>query len=359
MKIFFLLYLFLLRNTNKMNYEPTLNNIIGERKNTDTPNNVQENFAKIKKAALLSKLIYEYDYINNNHTNTNKQKYMVDVKQNMNITTNITIDFVEKNNIYFNLVQFIALIDNKDFVKDTAKYFDLLNKKFENSEIYGYFYNKKRLHSLIILNHKYKEIIVVFRGSQYIDEWFNNLCIHEKPITFSPNYKIHKGIFSMYSKKDVDENIYYVLKNLFEFFPDYKKIFTGHSKGGVDSILLAFELDCKLSKKYEYEIYTFGNPPIFNTDFANYLHKHPNITIFNVINPDDIICILPFTNRFHIGIEVLLRDNGLFYIYHKKPFKKPFNILRLFFSILNHDLNTYIKNIYNVDTFYNSSLTKD
>jgi hypothetical protein len=358
MKMFFLLYLFLLRNIKKRNYVTTRKNMMDERKNIEHQNNIQENFAKIKKAALLSKLIYEYDYISNNHTNTNKQKYMVDVKQNMNMTTNITSDFVEKNNIYFNLVQFIALIDNKDFVKDTEKYFDVLNKKFENSEIYGYFYNKNRLHSLIILNHKYGEIIVVFRGSQYMDEWFKNLCVYETPIAFSPNYKIHKGIYSMYSDKEIDENILYVLKNLFEFFPDYKKIFTGHSKGGVDSILLAFELDCKLAEKYEYEIYTFGNPPIFNTKFANYLHKHPNITIFNVINTDDIICILPFPHRFHIGIEVLLRDNGIFYIYHKKPFKKRFNPLN-FFSILNHDLNTYIKNIYNIDTFHNSSLTKE
>lgn len=355
MKIFLLLYLFLLRNI-KENYRSTRKNIMNERKNTEPQSNLQENFAKIKKAALLSKLIYEYDYINNNHTNTNKQKYMIDVKQNMNITTNITSDFVEKNNIYFNLVQFIALIDNKDFVKDTAKYFDVLNKKFENSEIYGYFYDKTRLHSLIILNHKYKEIIVVFRGSQYIDEWYKNLCIYETPIAFSPNYKIHKGIYSMYSAKEIDQNILYVLKNLFEFFPDYKKIFTGHSKGGIDSILLAFELDCKLSNKYEYEIYTFGNPPIFNKNFANYLHKHPNITIFNVINPDDIICILPFPNRFHIGIEVLLKDNGIFYIYHKTPFKTYFNIFNILFSIINHDLNTYIKKIYNIDTFHNYSL---
>ena len=160
----------------------------------------------------------------------------------------------------------------------------------------------------------------------------------------------------MYSNKDIDENILYVLKNLFEFFPDYNKIFTGHSKGGVDSILLAFELDCKLLNKYEYEIYTFGNPPIFNFDFANYLHTHPNITIFNVINQQDIICMLPFHNNFHIGIEVLLREKNMFFIYHKKPFKKFFDISRFFLSILNHDLNTYIKNIYNIDTLYNFSL---
>ena len=344
MKFFLLLYLFLF----KIYHKHFFNKI-------DSNDTMITNYAKIKKTALLSKLIYEYDYVSN-HTNTNKQKYTVDAKRNMNITTNITIDFVEKNNIYFNLVQFIALIDNKDFVKDTDKYFNILNKKFENSEIYGFFYNKQRLHALIVLNHKYKEIIVVFRGSQYIDEWFKNLCMYEVPIIFSPNYKIHKGIFSMYSNKDIDENILYVLKNLFEFFPDYNKIFTGHSKGGVDSILLAFELDCKLLNKYEYEIYTFGNPPIFNFDFANYLHTHPNITIFNVINQQDIICMLPFHNNFHIGIEVLLREKNMFFIYHKKPFKKFFDISRFFLSILNHDLNTYIKNIYNIDTLYNFSL---
>ena len=83
----------------------------------------------------------------------------------------------------------------------------------------------------------------------------------------------------------------YILKNLFDYFPKYKKIFGGHSKGTILSFLTIIELIFKLGddNNYNYEVICFGSPKILNQDIANFLHKHNKIKIYNVINDDDIL----------------------------------------------------------------------
>jgi hypothetical protein len=297
----------------------------------------------LKKLSLISKLIYHYDYVNEHNI---KNNYIIN--KNIDIKKNLTIDFIQKNNIYFNLIQFVKYLNNKDFLKNTDKYFEILNNNFPNTQIYGYFYNKNRLYSLILLNHKYKEIIVVFRGTQYIEEWFKNLHITEKNISFNKKFKIHSGIYNMYTNNDIDKNIVFILKNLFEYFPKYRKIFTGHSKGSINSILLGFELLTEFNDKYNYEIYTFGSPQIFNYDFGSFLHNNKNIKIYNVINEHDIITSIPFINGYHIGNKVLLKNNKILIEKYNKPYKINFDLSKIYLSILQHNLNIYINNIHNI-----------
>jgi hypothetical protein len=330
-------YLLFINNVFVNSLQFNFNNILQIKKY-----NINDYILKndLQKLSLLSKLIYDYDFVGDH---TIKDNYII----NNNVKNNLTIDFIQKNNIYFNLIQFITFLNNKDFLKNTDKYFNILNKKFPNTQIYGYFYNKNRLHSLILLNHKYKEIIVVFRGSQYIEEWFKNLFLCEKEISFNKNFKIHGGIYNMYTNDDIDKNIVYILENLFKYYPKYRKIFTGHSKGSTNSILLGSELLSKFNKKYNYEIYTFGSPQIFNYKFALYLHNNKNIKIYNVINDLDIVTSLPLINKYHIGTEILLKNNDIIIKKHDEPYKINFNIKKFYLSILNHNLNIYIDNIYN------------
>ena len=301
----------------------------------------------LKRFSLLSKLIYDYDYVHEDiHNYKYKEKFKINTDKN--VSQNITLDFIKKNNIYFNLVQFITFLNGKDFIKSSEKYFDLLNNFFPDLQIYGYFYTKKNLHSIILLNTKNKEIIVVFRGSQTLKEWINNLKFEEKTIPFKNQFKIHKGLYNMYANDNIDNNIIYILKNLFDYFPKYRKIFTGHSKGNIISILLSLELEAKLDKKYNYEIFGFGSPLILNYPLAEYLHTHPNIKIYNTVNYMDFITILPFKNKFHAGTEILLKDNKMCITEHEKPYKicQKSNLRNIFKSICSHDLNKYIKNIF-------------
>jgi len=291
----------------------------------------------LKKTSIFSKLIYEYDYDNKyNH------------KKNIKIDEyDITPDLIKKNNIYFNENQFLTHLDKKYFTKKTEIYFNSLKKEYPDTEIYGYFYNKKRLHSLILLNHKFNEIITVFRGSQYTDEWINNLIFQEKEIPFNKKFKIHGGIFYMFSYNKIDNNIVYILNKIYKFYPKYRKLFTGHSKATIQSVLLILKFIKNIDVKSNYEIYCYGNPQIYNYELGEYLHNQTNIKIYNVINNLDIITLLPI--RYQIGDEILLHDNSIKLIKHDHPYILKNNIMikNLLLSIQNHDMNKYITNIFN------------
>ena len=330
-----------------INFFLLINTVIGFNANINL-------HSDLKKLSLLSKLIYDYDFVGKHPI---KNNYIINEKINIKNTVfsgviakentkNLTIDFIQKNNIYFNLLQFVTFLNNKDFLKNTEKYFETLNENFPNTQIYGYFYNKNRLHSLILINHKYKEIIVVFRGSQYIEEWIKNLFINEKKIIFNQNFTFHSGIYNMYTNDDIDKNIIYILENMFKYFPKYRKVFTGHSRGSTNCLLLVIELLTKFNNKFTYEIFNFGTPQILNYNLASFIHNNKNIKIFNIINEDDIITTFPLPNKYHIGTKILLKNNKIFLKKYNEPYKINFDITKIYKSILNHDLNTYIKNIY-------------
>lgn len=310
-------------------YSFNINNIAN--KNLDIIHN------DLKKTSIFSKLIYDYDYCNKyNH------------KKNIKIENCIiTLDLIKKNNIYFNENQFFTHLDKKYFTKKTEIYFNNLQNDYPNTEIYGYFYNKNRLHSLILLNHKHKEIITVFRGSQYTDEWINNLIFQEKEITFNKKYKIHRDILYMFTYNKIDNNMVYILNKIFNLYPKYRKIFTGHSKANIESILLILKMIDIIDIKTKYEIFSYGNPQIFNYELGDFLHRQNNIKIYNIVNDLDIITLLPI--RYHIGDEILLHDNSIKIIKHEHPYTLKNNIMmkNLLLSIQNHDMNRYITNIFN------------
>ena len=179
--------------------------------------------------------------------------------------------------------------------------------------------------------------------------WNSNieLIVGTNDILPNKKYKIHSGIYNMYINNDIDKNIIYILENLFKYFPKYRKIFTGHSKGSTNSVLLVLELLSKFNDKYKYEIYTFGSPQIFNYELGSFLHNNKNIKIFNIINKPDIITSIPLLNKYHIGIEITLKNDQIYITKHKNPYKINFFIKEIYSSIINHDLNIYIKNIFN------------
>jgi hypothetical protein len=302
-------------------------------------------FDDIYKMAILSKSIYDYDFNNKINEFKNKRDSLC-ILSKWNRKNNLSIDTIKSNNIYFNTDQHVSLLNIDNFSKEAKSYLNLISNNFNGTEIYGYFNNKNRLHSLIIINHKLEEINIVFRGSMYLDEWISNLMIKENDIPYS-NFKIHSGILNLYKNSNINNHTLYILKNLFEYFPKYKKIFGAHSKGTILSFLTIIELLFKLDNKNDnYEIICFGNPQILNKELANFLHKHTNIKIYNVINENDIISHLPFNNKYQIGIEILLKDNDMIVNKHKEPYQRRINIFSNFCkSIKNHDLKEYINKL--------------
>jgi hypothetical protein len=266
----------------------------------------------LEKMSLLSKIIYDTDY-----NEKNKKEEL----ENLNLDSKI--NFIRCDN--FNCI-------NLD-------YLNILSK----SEYYKNHDSKNRLQSIILINHELEEIIVIFRGSIYLDEWMKNLDIKEVELDFNKKFKIHRGIYQMYK----ENNLFLKLRDLYKYYPKYRKIFTGHSRGSVNSILSVLELDSKLYEKYNYEIFGFGTPPIFNFLLGDYLNKKSNIKIYNVVNNEDIITLLNLKNRFHIGEEILLNDHKIIIKKHNSPYSIN-NCIRFknFFKYIeNHDLCNYIENI--------------
>lgn len=306
-------------------------------------------FNEIYKMAILSKTIYDYDFNNKKNEFKNKKDSLC-VLSKLNKKNNLSIDIIKHNNIYFNTEQHVSFLDTDNFSKEAKSYLDFIENNFPDTEIYGYFNNKNRLHSLIVINHKLEEINIVFRGSMYLDEWINNLIIEENSINLSEsrynNFTIHSGILKLYKDNNINIHMLYIFKNLFEYFPKYKKIFGGHSKGNTLCFLTVIELLLNLDKKYNYEIFCFGNPQILNKYIANFLHKNKNIKIYNVINENDIISYLPFNDKYQIGIEILLKDNNIVINKYNEPYNLKKNIFHYFWkSIENHNLKEYIRKI--------------
>jgi hypothetical protein len=274
--------------------------------------NLQNFHNDLEKMSLLSKIIYDTDY-----NEKNKKEEL----ENLNLDSKI--NFIRCDN--FNCVKF--------------DYLELLSK----SEYYKNHDSKNRLQSIILINHDLEEIIVIFRGSIYLDEWMKNLDIKEVELEFNKKFKIHRGIYQMYK----ENNLFLKLGDLYKHYPKYRKIFTGHSRGSVNSILSVFELDSKLYEKYNYEIFGFGTPPIFNFLLGDYLNKKSNIKIYNVVNNEDIITLLNLKNRFHIGEEVLLDKNNIFIKKHNSPYSinNGIKFTNFFKYIENHNLCNYIENI--------------
>ena len=305
-----------MRLLNIFSYFVIFTNVIGfnlvnknlKNKNTNISKNIYGNIEKIHndlgKMSLLSKIIYDSDY---NEKNKKEE-----------------------------LENFIRC-DNFNCVK--LDYLELLSK----SELYKNHDSKNRLQSIILINHDLEEIIVIFRGSIYLDEWMKNLDIKEVELEFNNKFKIHRGIYEMYK----ENNLFLKLCDLYKHYPKYRKIFTGHSRGSVNSILSVLELDSKLNEKYNYEIFGFGTPPIFNFLLGDYLNKKSNIKIYNVVNNEDIITLLKLKNRFHIGEEILLDKNSIIIKKHNNPYNinNCIKFTNFFKHIENHDLCNYIENI--------------
>ena len=72
---------------------------------------------EIQKLSILSKIIYEYDFTNiNNINNINyKNNYILDISSNKN--TNLTFDFINNNNIYFSLDQYVSFLHDNNLSK--------------------------------------------------------------------------------------------------------------------------------------------------------------------------------------------------------------------------------------------------
>ena len=115
--------------------------------------------------------------------------------------------------------------------------------------------------------------ILVFRGTYNLTGWLTNICAYPL-INWTEGGKVHQGFAKAFNT--IWEPISSRLKSM-----NSPIIITGHSLGGAFALLAATKL-----KESLHSVYTFGMPPVGDSDFVHSLDKLP---YFRIINSSDII----------------------------------------------------------------------
>ena len=156
---------------------------------------------------------------------------------------------------------------------------------------------------------------IIFRGSQEPQDWITNFSLkYQLFLNNQKKGKVHGGFYkaltlffhTLKTKKKI-------LKNK-EFLHDIQELknakflIAGHSLGGALATLLGCYLYEKGLAKENFEIYTFGAPPIGTKQFVQ--EYESKIKLFRVVNEDDIVPKLDkITKLSHFGEKIVLESN--------------------------------------------------
>lgn len=143
-----------------------------------------------------------------------------------------------------------------------------------------------------VLTSKTKNIIV-FRGTQRLDEWFNNFYARQQhysnPISGEYFGKVHKGFIANYDSI-INPIPREIAKKLDPSVPCY---ITGHSLGAALAVIASVDLACNIpALKPQIQLYTYAGSRVGNPTFAQIHNKYiPNH--YRVINLADLVPLLP------------------------------------------------------------------
>jgi len=141
-------------------------------------------------------------------------------------------------------------------------------------------------------------ILLIFRGTQYIDEWIKNINVEQSFFLLHQNIKnnnalqdidlapsVHRGIYQIYNK--IKSEIFSVLNNL---NPSKNKniIIAGHSLGSAIATICTVDLHYNNYKNIV--TYIFASPRVGNKKFAQLIQ---NLPIYSLINSLDVIPSTP------------------------------------------------------------------
>ncbi|KAJ1860797.1 hypothetical protein LPJ73_001230 [Coemansia sp. RSA 2703] len=138
-----------------------------------------------------------------------------------------------------------------------------------------------------------REIIVSWRGSTVLMDWIADFSF--APVIWPAEIDgsmVHTGFLGAY--KGASEKIKHVLRGLVERHPDYKIVLTGHSLGGAQAALAAADIVLSHPEwTSKLELYTYGEPRVGNSVFANWLSSQP-IPMYRVVYRGDLVSQVPF-----------------------------------------------------------------
>ncbi|WP_017299195.1 lipase family protein [Nodosilinea nodulosa] len=187
-------------------------------------------------------------------------------------------------------------MSNRQYVVDVIK--DWLREGEEASER-DIRSNFKYLNMLItdtqaFMFRKDNNLILVFKGTQQLNDWKTNLKIRLKQFTVladqeavPPTGRVHRGFLDAW--QSVEKQVVYYLKKWVT--PDTKLWVTGHSLGGALAAVATIALE---AQGFEVAgLYTFGQPRVADWKLVNYMNGRMGDRIIRYVNNNDIVPMIP------------------------------------------------------------------
>jgi predicted lipase len=183
--------------------------------------------------------------------------------------------------------------------------------------------NKTAHHSIVLVNHDLKSVLVTFRGTDNVSGWLYNLQISKTGLKPEPpkeyvKAQVHRGFQQVYQFGQ--NRIMDMVATLLKESPTFTVQITGQSLGGALANLCAAQVAYKFPTN-QVVLTTFQAPRVGNQVFANYLNSMPNLKIYRVTHAKEPICHLPprSLGYYHAGDEYWIDQPEGTTIYQCKP----------------------------------------
>jgi hypothetical protein len=139
-----------------------------------------------------------------------------------------------------------------------------------------------------------KDIVLVFRGSQQLNDWRTNFKIRLRQFTVladqqsvPPKGRTHRGFLDAW--QSVEKIVIYYLRKWWT--PDSRLWITGHSLGGALAAMATVSLECQ--GFHVNGLYTFGQPRIADWKLVNHMNRKMRDRIFRYANNNDVVPLIP------------------------------------------------------------------
>ena len=155
-------------------------------------------------------------------------------------------------------------------------------------------------------------IFLVFRGSDNIENWIENLDTVMTSYPFCSGCQVHAGFYAAYN--DIRADVVSIMTSMRQQYPNSQMIVTGHSLGAAIATLAYVDLYSQLGS-VDY-LYTFGSPRVGDDSFAKYVNEQLDKGFkARITHYEDIIVHLPFYSWgfTHIDQEIFYNEPSTTY----------------------------------------------